>query len=104
MVDIVDGDGIAAIVVLGVGEVGRQMVEGGFERSELEALEQYVGFIEIFDRGGIGPDAELELAEREGIVPEAIHQNFLDPVPKRFFFLYNTLEFKLRFRTRADQF
>ena len=47
-------------------------------------------------------DADLELAERERVIAQAVHQHFLEPVAQRLLLLERAAECELRLAAGAD--
>ena len=58
---------------------------------------------ERLDRRGVHAHADLELAERERVVAQAVHQHFLEPVPQGLLLLERAAELELRLAAGADQ-
>jgi hypothetical protein len=46
---------------------------------------------------------DLELAERERVIPQAVHQHFLEPVAEGLLLLQHAPEFELRLAASADE-
>ena len=102
-VDIVDGDRVVDELVVLVREVGGEVVERGLERGQLERVENDVPDGEGLHRRGVHAHADLELAERERVVPQAVHQHFLEPVAEGLLLLQRAAEFELRLAAGADE-
>ena len=102
-VDVVDGDRVVDELVVLVREVGGEVVERGLQRSQLEGIENDVPDAEGLHRRGIHPHSDLELAERERVIPQAVHQHFLEPVAEGLLLLRHAPEFELRLTACADE-
>ena len=62
----------------------------------MKVAEQDVAFREGLDRRRVHPHVNLELPEGERVVAQAVHQDFLNPVPQRFLCLEDAPELELR--------
>ena len=103
VVDIVDGDAVVDERVILVREVGGEVVERRLERASWRLRKTMLPSVNASTDEDVLADADLELAERERVIAQAVHQNFLEPVAEGLLLLQRAAELELRLAAGADQ-